>query len=256
VRAWARDHRASGGYERWGRRTDVPLIVLSLVFLGAFLVPVARPDLSAGPRRALAILNVALWLVFAIDYVVRVYLAPDRWRFVRGHVPDLVIVAVPMLRPLRAARLLRLLRLAGLAGRVTNGIRRSLHARVAVYVGMVALLAIVVAAAGMLEAERRTPESNIASFPDALWWAATTVTTVGYGDRYPVTASGRAIAIGLMVVGIALLGVVTAAVAAWFVDRLATAREEVQDAVSKETQAVLDALEDIRLRLDRIEARD
>jgi voltage-gated potassium channel len=77
------------------------------------------------------------------------------------------------------------------------------------------------------------------TFPDALWWAATTVTTVGYGDRYPVTAVGRLVATGLMVVGIALLGVITASVAAWFVRNIQAAREEVEATVSEETTQVL-----------------
>jgi len=83
----------------------------------------------------------------------------------------------------------------------------------------------VVAALGVLtvavlDAERDSPEANITSFPDALWWAATTVTTVGYGDRFPTTGEGRWVAVGLMLAGIALLGVVTAALASWFVERL------------------------------------
>jgi voltage-gated potassium channel len=65
--------------------------------------------------------------------------------------------------------------------------------------------------------ERPIESSNIKSFGDGLWWALTTVTTVGYGDRFPTTTEGRAIAFGLMLVGISLMGVITASVAAWFV---------------------------------------
>ncbi len=81
-------------------------------------------------------------------------------------------------------------------------------------------LVLFVSALAVLDAERDSPDANITSFGDALWWAATTVSTVGYGDRYPTTTAGRFVAAGLMVAGIALLGVVTAALASWFVTRL------------------------------------
>ncbi len=80
----------------------------------------------------------------------------------------------------------------------------------------------------VLDAERGAEGANIVGSEDALWWAATTVTTVGYGDRFPVTGEGRLVAVALMVGGIALLGVVTASVAAWFVQRF-TALEDTDD---------------------------
>lgn len=72
-------------------------------------------------------------------------------------------------------------------------------------------------ALAVLDAERAVDDANIKSLGDAVWWAYPTVTTVGYGDHYPVTTSGRVVAVALMVVGIALVGSVTAAVAAWFI---------------------------------------
>jgi voltage-gated potassium channel len=65
--------------------------------------------------------------------------------------------------------------------------------------------------------ERMVEGSNIKNFGDGLWWAMTTVTTVGYGDKFPVTTEGRILAVALMIMGISLVGVITASVAAWFV---------------------------------------
>lgn len=101
----------------------------------------------------------------------------------------------------------------------------------------------------MYDVERTARGSNIKTFGDALWWAATTVTTVGYGDRYPTTGQGRLIAVGLMVVGIALLGVVTATIAAWFVERLRDVQETEERADATLAQ-VLDELRELRVRLD------
>jgi voltage-gated potassium channel len=81
----------------------------------------------------------------------------------------------------------------------------------------VAVIAVGLGSIAILHAEQESPDANITTFGDALWWAATTVTTVRYGDRYPVTTSGRLVAVALMVVGISMVGAVTASVAAWMV---------------------------------------
>ncbi len=77
-------------------------------------------------------------------------------------------------------------------------------------------------ALAVLDAEQNAPGSNITNIGDALWWAFATITTVGYGDFYPVTVLGRLIAAGLMIAGITMLGTVTAALASWFVEALAS----------------------------------
>lgn len=90
----------------------------------------------------------------------------------------------------------------------------------------------------VLEFEGGNPDANIASYPDALWWAVTTITTVGYGDRFPMSSPGRAV---LMIAGIAMFGVITATIAAYFVEQQAE-----EDEASR--------LDQIMERLDRIEA--
>jgi voltage-gated potassium channel len=215
------------------------------VFVAVLALPYAA-DLTGTQARVVAGANIAVWLAFAADYLVRLYLALDRKQYVRRNILDLFIVVLPFLRPLRALRLLRLLRLGVVGGLV---FRRggSFHARVSSYVGTSAIVVIVLAALAMYDVERRSDSANIHSLPDALWWASTTVTTVGYGDRYPTTTAGRFIAIALMVVGIALLGVITATVAAWFVGRL----QPVQEAALR-TEASLD---DVLSELQRVHAR-
>lgn len=252
VGARLRSARGAGGLERWGRRTDCPLLWLALAFLAVLLAPLIVEDLPRGVRVALTAANVAIWTVFALDYAARLYLAPERLRFVRTHLLDLAVIALPMLRPLRALRLLRLARLASLVGVAHGRAGRSLHARVSSYVAGAAVVVIGVAAVAMYDAERTAEGANITSLPDALWWAATTVTTVGYGDRYPTTTYGRLVAVALMVMGIALLGVVTATIAAWFVDRLR--RVEATDARTEATLSdVLVELRAVRVRLDELE---
>ena len=243
--------RSADGYSRWVSRTDLPLLVLAVVFLVVLLLPFTV-ELTSAQETAVSVASFAISVVFALDYATRLYLAPGRWQFVRTHPLDLVVILLPFLRPLRALRLLRLLRVASLLGVAQRRARRSLHARVSAYVASGVLVVVGVAAVAMVEAERDAEAANITNLPDALWWAATTVTTVGYGDRYPTTGLGRAIAVALMVVGIALLGVVTASVAAFFVSRL----QDVQEAEERTEATLADVLAElqaVRARLDQLD---
>ncbi len=245
--------RASDGLTRWERRTDGPLLWLALIFLAALLAPLIG-RLEPWQRTGLSVLSGGIWLAFSIDYAIRLYLSLDRWRYVRTHLLDLLIIVLPMLRPLRALRLLRLARVTALAGFAHGQAHRSLHARVSSYVAAATLTILAVSAAAMHDVERGARDANITSFGDALWWAATTVTTVGYGDRYPTTTAGRLIAVALMLVGIALLGVLTASVAAWFVGRL----QDVQAAEERTESTLADVLAELqhlRARLDSLDVQ-
>jgi voltage-gated potassium channel len=168
------------------------------------------PDL----RGLLTALSWTVWAAFAVDFAIRMAIADQRWTYARAHWYDVALIALPMLRPLR---LLRLLALARILNRTATS---SLVGKVSTYVVGTAVMAAALGSIAILDAEQHTTEANITSYVDALWWSATTVTTVGYGDRYPVTTEGRLIAVGLMLVGIALVGASTASVAAWMVTQV------------------------------------
>jgi len=92
--------------------------------------------------------------------------------------------------------------------------------KVGLYASGVTVLVGLSASLAVLDVERDAPGATITTFPDALWWTLTTITTVGYGDRYPVSVEGRMVAAALMIGGIALLGVITGFVASWFVEKI------------------------------------
>jgi voltage-gated potassium channel len=212
---WLRRFRAEGGYQRWDRSAEWPLVVLGLLFLVILILPLAEP-LSEDQSHALDVANVAIWAVFVIDYFTRLYLAPSRRQFVRTHILDLIVIAVPFLRPFRILRLFAIVvsttrRAGGLAVR-----------QVTLYVVAVAVIITSTAAVVVYDAERQGTGS-IKTLGDAFWWAFATVTSVGYGDAVPTTQVGRWVAVVLMITGIALIGTITAAVASWFVNIVRTA---------------------------------
>jgi voltage-gated potassium channel len=189
--------------------------------------------------------TVASFVAFVVDYVVRLALASERRRFVTHHVFDLAVIALPLLRPLRALRLLAALRI--LSRSTAGGFR----GRVVAYVGGGALLIMFVAALAVLDAERDSKGANITDFGSALWWAMTTMTTVGYGDRFPITGEGRLIGGALMLGGIALLGVVTATIASWVIERV----QGVEEAEAVTQAEIRELLAEVRALREAMLAR-
>jgi voltage-gated potassium channel len=250
-------------FDRFQTASELPLLLLSVVMLPVIIVPLVKP-LSGGMSSTFDTLDYLIWAIFVIEYVVLVTLAPRRWNYVTHHVPDLVVCGVPMLRPLRivrsarALRLARLTRMSAFAGGGVTKAKKSTHAEGVKYVVIITSALILVTSIVVYDLERDVPNSTIHSWPDALWWAISTVTTVGYGDKVPVTAGGRAIAVVLMLCGIALVGVITAALATYFVkqsqkhavDADAGAREE----VSAKLDLLLAEVADLRTTLAEVQA--
>lgn len=231
--------------ERWEQRAEWPLTVLAVVFLGAYAWPILDPGLPSWALLLCRVTTAVVWIAFVVDYVVRLLLSQDRRAFARGHLLDLAVIVLPLLRPLR---LLRLVRVLAVLNRHASG---SLRGRVVVYLVGATSLLIFVAALAILDAERGAEGSNIGSFGDALWWAFATVTTVGYGDRFPVTVGGRGVAVGLMLAGIALIGVVTATFASWLIERVAEVEEEGQQATRRDVAVLSRQIEELRSELAR-----
>ena len=236
--------------DRFERAVELPLLVLALVMLPLLVLPLVL-DLPDRVADTFVAADWFIWAAFAFEYLVRLALSPKRWPFVRREWPDLLIIVLPFLRPLRvvrsarALRLLRLARLVAVLGEVGQEAKRLLVRHQLHYV-VLATLTVVVAAAAAILAVEEGGEGSIDSFGDALWWAVTTVTTVGYGDTFPVTPAGRGIGAFLMVTGIAFFGVLTANVAAFFLERQGGGKDPAVERLDE----VLRRLEVLERRLD------
>lgn len=242
------DRSGTGRLDRYEARTDRPLLVLAVAFVAVYAVQVTRPGPAATGRWLLEAVSWLIWAVFAADLVARVCLAERHWHYLVTHPVDVAMVLLPALRPLRVLRVFT----AGQA-LISRGGRLSLL-RSTQAIATAAGLLVLIAALAALDVERDAPGTHITSLPDALWWAATTVTTVGYGDTFPITATGRLVAVALMLVGISLVSVITATVAAWFLAQTRKAAEEQEadlEARLGSVEARLNDIHAILLDLDR-----
>ncbi len=198
------------------RATDVPLLVLAVVMIPLLIAPLTV-NLSDEVGAAVLAADWLIWAAFAVDFGVKLVVAPRRLNYVATHPFEAAMVLLPFLRPLRAVRLLRFARVAAALGLNLEILREIGNNKGARFIVGFVLACVVFGAVGAFLAERGEAEGNITSFGDALWWSVTTMTTVGYGDRFPTTPEGRGIAAVLMVFGIAALSAMTATIAALLV---------------------------------------
>lgn len=200
---------------------NIIIIVLSIyVLLELALSTFIKPPKEVA--RVLDYIDDIICIFFLIDFLVRFFKAENKLQFMKWGWIDL-ISSIPMTSYLRAGRLFRLVRLL----RVIRAFRSTKHLVSHIYknktqgafttVAIIAILMVIFSSTAILQVET-APNSNIKTAEDAIWWAYVTVTTVGYGDKYPVTTEGRIIAAVLMTVGVGLFGTFTGFLASLFVE--------------------------------------
>jgi voltage-gated potassium channel len=226
--------------ERYERRTNWPLAGVALTFLGLYSVRVLA-QLRGGAAEAIEDALIAVYCVFVVDYLARLRLARPRGKWFLKHLWELPVILLPFLRPLR------LLSVVVVVKTLEQAIGNTVRGRVILYTICGAVVIVYAGSLAVLEAERGQPGSDINSLGDALWWAMATVTTVGYGDLEIVTGRGRLVAVALMIGGITLLGLVTATLASWIVERVS----EEDAATEAATAAHIEELREEIRRLTR-----
>ena len=231
------------------RVTKYPLALLGIAWLVIAIVVLTK-DLNGSASTVLVGTLFVLWAIVLVEYAVRLVVTPDRLGYLKRRWVEPATVVVP---PLQGWHLVGMEKMSLL---LYEG-----ELRVETILKHHSLFRVLIAAAGtlflgawlVLLFEEKAKGSNIHSYPDALWWAIVTVTTVGYGDRYPVSAGGRAVAVVLMLVGIGLIGVLTATVASVFVKEHTDANKEAfkqgHDELGQQLSVISDRIADVERRL-------
>ncbi|MBW8871115.1 MAG: potassium channel family protein [Leifsonia sp.] len=206
--------------DRWERATAWPGVAASVLFLIAYSWNILEEHKSRALTVTLIAILVVVWLFFLGDFVIRLMLSKDKGSFVRHNPVDLLSVFLPMARPFRL--LTSLHRIPALGGDSGSHLRR----RVIITAASFIVMFIYVISLAVFQAERYAHGSNIRSFGDSVWWACVTMSTVGYGDYYPVTIQGRVLAVVLMIGGIVIVGTASATIVSYLTDRTQRLRAE------------------------------
>ena len=200
---------------------NIIILVLTIYVLGALLVDTFYV-LPTETAKLLDFIDKIICLIFFVDFSVRFFKAKNKLKFMRWGWIDL-ISSIPVVNYFRAGRLLRLIRLLRIirafrsSKQLVNHVFKNKAKGTFTSVSIFAILLIIFSAIAILQVEN-TKEGNIKSAEDAIWWAYVTITTVGYGDKFPVTTEGRLIAVVLMTAGVGLFGTFTAYASSWFVE--------------------------------------
>lgn len=232
---------------------QIVILVLSFIVLGMLVADAAfefPPEISGVLRE----LDTLICLVFLGDVCVRFYRAESKLAFLKWGWID-VVASIPYLPWLRWGRLVRVLRIIRLlrALRATHRImalllRNKFHTGVASAI-LTSILLVIFASLGILICEQRDPQSNIKSANDAVWWSVATITTVAYGDKYPVTTEGRLLAMVVMFCSVGLFGGMSGLAAALFIGTK-------ERTIVAEENRILARLEKLEEKIDRLKRKD
>jgi voltage-gated potassium channel len=238
-------------------RAAYQLFMLALCVYALLALAVERfVPLSDDIKRLIEYADFGVCLVFFADFLVSLVSAPDRWRYLVTWGWVDLLSSIPTVDALRMGRAVRVMRIF----RVLRGVRATkliagfvLERRAEgafLAAALVTFLLLLVTSASVLHFET-LPESNIKGPEDALWWAFATITTVGYGDRFPVSTEGRLVGALLMTAGVGLFGTFSGFVASWFLAPSSRERETEAAALRRELAEVRTMIEGLARNQER-----
>jgi voltage-gated potassium channel len=203
---------------------EMPMLILSMVWLALFVI-----EMTHGISPTLELVSNIIWVIFGVEYVLRLILAPEKLDYIKRSWLTLLALALPALRIFRIFQAFRVLRVARAARglrlvRLLTSLNRGMKALGATFsrrgFGYVVVLTLIVTfggAAGMYSFERDV-EGGFVNYADALWWTAMLITSIGT-EFFPKTAEGRMLCLIISLYGFAVFGYVTATLATFFVQR-------------------------------------
>jgi voltage-gated potassium channel len=254
-----RRHQAIAGAKRSGGRHDLvediervtkyPMALLGFAWLVVAII-VVTTDVSSTASTVLVGILFTLWVILLVEYVVRLVITPDRRGYLKRRWAEPVTVVAP---PLQGWRFVGIEKMCLLIHEGALRVEAILKHHSLFRVLIAAAATLMLGAWLVLLFEENAKGSNIHNYPQALWWAVVTVTTVGYGDRFPMTEGGRIVAAVIMLVGIGLIGVLTATVASLFIKEHTDENKKVYQRghadLGERLSVISDRLADIERRL-------
>jgi voltage-gated potassium channel len=231
------------------RVTKYPMALLGIAWLVIAII-IVTTDVNSSASTVLVGTLFVLWVILLVEYTVRLVVTPDRRGYLKRRWAEPATVVVP---PLQGWHFVGIEKMCLLLHEGALRVEAILKHHSLFRVLIAAAATLFLGAWMVLLFEENAKGSNIHNYPDALWWAIVTVTTVGYGDRYPTTEGGRAVAVILMQVGIGLIGVLTATVASLFIREHTDAnKQEFQKGhadLGQRLSVISDRLADVERRL-------
>ena len=235
--------------EEWERGNRWWLLGASALFLILYSVNVLLEPPN-GVSLAIEVALDLIWAFYAIDYALTMYVAEHSWRWLSGHILGFIILLLPLVPGMRFARVV------SAAYAIHSGVRGWVRGHLNLYIIGACALVISMGAMVALEAERYVPGALITSYPDALWWAFVSMTTIGYGIYYPVTITGRLITVVLVLAGIAIIGVITGSCVAWVIrevgindEKDAPVTKGQADKLERKLEMISDKVSDLNRRM-------
>ncbi len=231
-------------FEEW---LETPMVVLGFVWLVLLVLELTR-GLSAG----LEWLGTAIWILFVVDFAVRLLLATRKLDYLRSNVVTAIALVLPafrvlrIFRVLRFARGLRLVRVLTSVNRGMRALRRTMQRRALGYILSLSVIVAFAGAAGMVAFERESG-GDFRSYPSALWWTAMMLTTMG-SESWPKTPEGRVLCLLLSIYSFTVFGYVTASLASFFVGRDADAQDG-EVAGAKQIESLREEISALRAEL-------
>lgn len=218
---------------------ELAMMVLSVVAVAVVLALQFAP-VNHDERELLLLIDNGVCVIFLTRFTVGLVRAKQKWAFFKTHWIDL-ISSIPVIDVLRYGRLfqvIRVLRILRMANQVIQQLMKESTNVVLATMLVILVLVIGGSSIAILMAEAANPHSNIHSAEDAIWWSLVTISTVGYGDYYPVTTAGRVISAVLIISGVSLFGGLTGLMAAKL-----TRRSETEELNHREIRHKLEQLE-------------
>ncbi|MDY6866233.1 MAG: potassium channel family protein [Halobacteriota archaeon] len=248
---------------------ETPMVVLALLVIPVLIIELeilqTNPNLVFIARK----IDDSIWFAFLLEYLVLVSLYDNKISFTKRSWLNLIILALspPMfspegfalvrsLRSLRALRLFRALRSLRVLIALRRGVKPILNVFIKNSMHYVTLITIIlIILSGIAFSWIEYQDNSIQGIFQGIWWAITTVTTVGYGDLYPESESGRILAIVVMIIGIGFVSVLTANIASYFVEKDREKTEGLKRDKVDDVQLILERLDELSKKLDEMDRR-